>query len=164
MPYTEEEKRLRNNDRAKRWREKHREEIREKDKEKYQNNKEKKKEYREKHKEAIAETKKEYYKKNKEERLEQQKEYGKTENGKRSRRINGWKMNGLIVDDYNIIYDRWLNSEKCEMCLCEYKITKKGYLNKCMEHSHTTGEFRSICCMSCNQRIRWIDKKNKRVE
>ena len=111
--------------------------------------------YREKHKEKIAEKQKEYDKNNKEKILE----YKQTENGKRSTRINNWKRRGLIVEDYNIIYDRWLNSAKCEMCLCEYKMTKKGYLDRCMEHNHTTGEFRSICCRSCNNHMRWIDKK-----
>ena len=134
MPYTEEERRLKRNEASKRWREKHKKKIAEYNEE-----------YKEKHKEEIAEQRKEYY---------------KTPNGKRSKRIGNWKHIGLKVDDYNEIYDRWLNSEKCEKCNKEYFMTKGGYLDKCLEHNHTTGEFRNICCSSCNQQMRWNDEKN----
>ena len=158
MPLSkEEEKKIRRKEWDRRYREKHKEAIAELNKE-----------WREKNKEKIAEYNeeymKEYYEKNKEKILEKQREYFETENGKKSKRshtIRCWKKRGLIVDDYNIIYDRWLISEKCEMCDKEYKMTKGGYLNKCMEHNHTTGEFRSICCNSCNTKMLYLDEEKK---
>ena len=142
MPYSLQEKRLRRIEANRRYREKHKEKLAERNKKYNENNKEKKREYNKKNKEARA-------------------EYYKTENGKRVYTISNWKKSGLIVEDYNIIYDRWLNSEKCEMCLCEYKMTKGGYLNKCLEHSHITGKFRSICCWSCNAKMRYIDENHE---
>jgi len=146
MPYTEEEKRLRRNEANRKSYQKHKEKRLENRKEYYQNNKEKQKEYYENNKEKVLE----YYK-----------EYKQTENGKRNNKISTWKYSGLIVDDYDTIYDRWLNSVKCEMCDKEYKMTKKGYLDKCLEHNHTTGEFRSICCISCNGKMRYLDEEKK---
>ena len=71
---------------------------------------------------------KEYYKKN-----------------KHNFKINRWKEMGLISTDYKSIYNRWLNSKNCEKCGHDY-----SYSEKCMDHSHSTGEFRAILCHACN--------------
>ena len=75
-----------------------------------------------------------------------------TPEGKKSQRITHWKQQGLI-GDYDIIYNRYINNDKCELC----KKTYKDNRDKCMEHNHTTGEFRSICCQRCNANM--LDKK-----
>ena len=64
-----------------------------------------------------------------------------------------WKHAGLIINDYNIIYNRWKNSIKCELCSLSYTAKNK----KCMDHCHKTGKFRSICCQKCN--LNMLDKK-----
>tara|TARA_R110000824_G_scaffold181215_6_gene361960 strand:+ start:159 stop:605 length:447 start_codon:yes stop_codon:yes gene_type:complete len=91
-----------------------------------------------------------------------QKEYKKKwyqENKERTRqqnKINEWKRRGLITDDFNLIYNRWINSTNCELCNHNYSESQK-----CMDHSHTTGEFRSICCNKCNSNMLDISiKKN----
>jgi len=67
-----------------------------------------------------------------------------------------WKKNGLkfTEDEFNLIYDRWLKSTNCELCNHDYSRSKK-----CMEHSHITGKFRSICCNRCNSNMPDIKKR-----
>ena len=78
-------------------------------------------------------------------RKEYDKKYQQSEKGKKSHTINNWKFNGLI-GDYDAIYDRYIASTHCELCKQPYKNSK----DKCMDHCHITGEFRNICCNSCN--------------
>ena len=87
------------------------------------------------------ETNKKYYEKNK----EKIKEYQQSENGKKYRTINQWKKRGLI-GDYDAIYDKYINSTHCELCNQPY--TESNW--RCMDHCHTTHQFRHICCNSCN--------------
>ncbi len=109
-------------------------------------------------KEEKKEYGKEYYKNNREKILLQIKEYNQTEKGKMNTKINEWKKNpkngyGLICenrDEYEYIYDRYLNSERCEECSKEY--TEDNW--KCMDHCHLTGLFRDIICNSCNMKRR----------
>ncbi len=88
----------------------------------------------------------------KEEKKEYDKEYRQSENGKKSKTINQWKHIGLVVtskEEMDEIYDRWLNSERCEKKSCEYTETNW----KCMDHEHLNGKygaFRNIICNSCN--------------
>tara|TARA_R110002096_G_scaffold39376_3_gene107806 strand:+ start:68 stop:523 length:456 start_codon:yes stop_codon:yes gene_type:complete len=89
-----------------------------------------------KDKEKAKQYAKQYYK---------QYEYIQTEKNLKKRIIRSWKSQGLIAD-YDIIYDRYLNSEKCELCDRVYR----NHKDKCMEHNHITCEFRSICCRGCN--------------
>ena len=88
------------------------------------------KKYYQKNKEKIKQQKKEYYENNK----EYHKEYDKTENGKKSRRINN------------------LNCKNCEKCSVELTDGNTSSNRRCMDHSHTTGQFRNIICHGCNVR------------
>ena len=104
-------------------------------------------------KEELAKTRKEYYEKNKEKIKQQHKEYRKTHISKMSVKISGWKHSGLICenrDEYEYIYDRLLNSERCEEPKCNKEYTKDNW--KCMDHCHLTGLFRNILCHSCNSK------------
>ncbi len=76
-------------------------------------------------------------------------------NKQKSNLKHKWKSRGLIVDDYNKIYDIWLNTDKCDICK-----TELNNKNKCMEHSHKTGEFRGIVCRRCNKNMLDIKHKN----
>jgi len=64
-----------------------------------------------------------------------------------------WKQKGLNLDNFEYIYEKYINSTHCELCNNEYE----GNQNKQMEHNHETGEFRNIVCRSCNQKK--ADKK-----
>ena len=75
--------------------------------------------------------------------------YKQTPKGKMTNKISIWKYNGLICDtrdDYELIYIRWLDSERCEECNKPYTTKNK----KCMDHNHENGVFRNILCHPCN--------------
>ena len=67
--------------------------------------KEYKKQYREKNKEKI----KEYYQKNKEKIKEQQTKYNQTEKCKKIKRISQWKSRGIVHQNYDELYEKYIN-------------------------------------------------------
>ena len=77
----------------------------------------------------------------------QQREYRKTPTGKKMNTCSSWRGQGLITDDIDAVYERYINSNNCECCGNEYKANR----DKHMDHNHTTGEFRNILCRRCNQ-------------
>ena len=105
----------------------------------------------EKNKEKIKQQQKEYRAKNKDKRQE----YLQTEKAIKSRRITMWKLYGLKTEDYDNIYELYMNTTHCQKCnielSCGGKTTKT---TKCLDHSHITGEFRNILCHSCNTKRR----------
>ena len=97
--------------------------------------KEQMKEYRQANKEKIKEQQKEYREANKEKYKEYQKKYY---------RISTWKSRGVISSDFNALYEKYINTNECELCgTC---LTKKKHL----DHCHITGEFKNIICGVCN--------------
>tara|TARA_R110000803_G_scaffold166431_1_gene229772 strand:- start:553 stop:930 length:378 start_codon:yes stop_codon:yes gene_type:complete len=72
---------------------------------------------------------------------------------KKSHTISDWKHRGLICDDYDKLYEAYLQSTNCEECCCEYSIKGNGIgIFKCMDHDHLTGLFRNFLCSPCNLR------------
>ena len=53
-----------------------------------------------------------------------------------------WKMYGLIMDNFEEIYNEYIYATHCDLCEKEFKTT----LDRQMEHDHKTGEFRNIVC------------------
>jgi hypothetical protein len=88
---------------------------------------------------------------------EYMKKWGKTPKGLKSRTISGWKSYGL-VGDYEEIYNRYLNTDNCELCGVLFQ--GRGNDKKCMDHNHITGEFRNICCHKCNMNKQSKQKNN----
>jgi len=64
----------------------------------------------------------------------------------KSTMIYGWKKSGLIYDNYDELYDVYINTMECQHCQTEF--TKKNC--RCMDHNHETGLFRKIVCNRCN--------------
>ena len=70
------------------------------------------------------------------------KKYNENSYRKKKSLFNTWKSRGL-TGDYEAIYTRYINTNNCDLCNIELN-------KKCMDHNHTTGEFRNIVCPKCN--------------
>ncbi len=117
----------------------------------YQKNKEKRKQQRKEYYEKNKDKRKEYLKKNK----DKIKEKSQTEKGIKSHRINNWKCRNIIHHNFDELYEKYINTEHCELCnikLTEDKIRTKT--TRCLDHCHETGEVRNIVCHSCNCKLR----------
>ena len=92
---------------------------------------------------------KEYRELTKEKKKEYMKEYRKTDAYKKSYRITNWKKSGVKSDDFNSLYEHYLNCKNCENCNVELQ---NGNVKnkKCLDHDHETGLFRNIICNRCN--------------
>jgi hypothetical protein len=133
------------------------EEILQKQKDAYYNN----------HEERLIKNRKSYHKNKKlvpeevkEENRQKRKEYYKIKreenkpNIVKSNRIRKWKSRGVKCDDWDNLYDRYINTTNCEECNVELIEGIFGSNKRCLDHNHTTGEFRNVLCNLCNCRRR----------
>jgi len=67
-----------------------------------------------------------------------------------------WKKSGLIYDNYDELYEVYINTMQCEHCQTEF--TKNN--RRCLDHDHTTGLFRKIVCHRCNTQDSYIKYPN----
>lgn len=81
---------------------------------------------------------------------ESKKEYYKTEIGIKNRRIRKWKFRGVIHPNFDELYEKYINTEHCELCNIKLTEGKRTHTTRCLDHCHETGEFRNILCHSCN--------------
>ena len=115
---------------------------------------ERNKKWREKNKEKVLQYEKEYRKENKDKIAEYQKEYNQTPQGIKSRVISGWKKSGLVHEDYDVLYETYLQTNECNVCKKEFKDS----FDRCMDHDHSTGLFRQVLCRNCNTQDNWKKK------
>ena len=116
---------------------KDKEKQKEYDRQRYLKNKEEMKEKGKKYYEEKREEKlkymKEYNEKNKDKKKQYNREYIKNEKGKKSAMISAWKVKGLVEDDYDAIYDRYINTHECYCCK---KPIHQGIGSRVMDHDH----------------------------
>ena len=125
----------------------------------HQDNKERRRLYHIKYNENRYKNNKKKIKENRENNKEHKRKYdliySQSPQGKKTHKIAKWKKRGLICDDYNLIYEKYLNTLNCDNCNCILTIDRFNTLTtKCMDHDHNTGLFRNILCHCCNIKIR----------
>jgi len=82
-----------------------------------------------------------------------------------NKRIRNWKNMGLICDDYEKLYDKYIHTEFCE--LCNIKLTdenKTSNTKRCLDHDHKTGLFRNIVCKCCNGKTDLKCRKDNKLK
>jgi hypothetical protein len=106
-----------------------------------------------KDKERKKEIDRRYRENNKEQIKESNRVYRQTEKGKKSNRIKLWRKKG-VIGDYDKLYEKYVNTDKCEIC----KSVFKSDFYRCLDHDHETGEFRYVLCRACNNKDAWKNK------
>ena len=74
--------------------------------------------------------------------------YRESVKGQKKQAYHHWKRYGLNMEDFDNIYDRYVNTKYCDICKCSFENIKKR-----MEHDHKTGEFRGVVCNRCNSNM-----------
>ncbi len=74
--------------------------------------------------------------------------------GQKRNRINNWKQQGIIVDDYDALYERYMSTTHCEKCSV---LLTSGVpmtrTTKCIDHDHSIKDrenVRAVLCLACN--------------
>lgn len=112
------------------------------------------KQYYQKNKEKKLKQVKDYYENNKDYLNDKKKEYYRTPVGKKVRIMSGWKTQGVInVNDD--MYENYINTTCCDCCKTEFKDS----FDRCLDHNHTTGEFRQVLCRNCNNMDKWENRE-----
>ena len=112
------------------------------------------KKYREENKEAIAKKEKKYREENREAINLKKKEWRERnpEKDHKSNTISLWRGRGVEDEDFDLLYDVYLKETNCWICCKKFNKIKK-YDFKCLDHNHSTGEARYICCHYCNLHV-----------
>ena len=78
--------------------------------------------------------------------------YDQSPAGRKKHRIKNWKNRGIICDDYDALYDRFMSTTHCEKCsvLLTGGSCRTG---KCLDHDHDIKDrpnVRGVLCFACN--------------
>lgn len=107
------------------------------------------KEWRKRNKAHIIEYSHKWFMKNGDRRRAQARLWSKTESGRKCQRIQCWKKHGIIHEDYDKLYEQYMNAKECENCSIPLTFGWHGDA-RCVDHCHETGQFRNILCRVCN--------------
>tara|TARA_R110000824_G_scaffold376728_1_gene567830 strand:- start:453 stop:824 length:372 start_codon:yes stop_codon:yes gene_type:complete len=113
----------------------------------------KNKAWREANVEKIKADKKAYREANAEKIKANKKAYLQTPQGKKTNRIGRWKQLGIISDDFEALYEKYLGTINCEDCECVLTEDKRTTsTTRCQDHCHKTGLPRAVVCQACNRK------------
>jgi len=73
-----------------------------------------------------------------------------------------WVYKYKLKDNFErlkLVYYIFLNCKKCELCNKDFNEDEK----KNLDHCHSSGYFRFICCSKCNNNLIMVDKYKRRV-
>ena len=70
--------------------------------------------------------------------------------------LNNWKKRGVINDNFDELYNYYINCFKCESCDCDI-VPGNCKNGRYLDHDHETGLFRNIVCPKCNVIRRYQD-------
>ena len=76
--------------------------------------------------------------------------------------IQSWKKYGIKSNDYNSLFNLYSQATHCYLCDVLFEQGSSIY-KKCLDHDHSSGYPRFICCHPCNIRLSKIDKQRKDV-
>ena len=90
--------------------------------------------------------------KNKEDKTKYNRQYAKSDKGKKKKAFGNWRRVGIIFHDWDLLYDIYLEATKCDFCKCELD-TGLYKTKKCLDHDHDIIDdenVRGILCFGCN--------------
>ena len=71
----------------------------------------------------------------------------------KTKTISKWKYKGVVYDDWDELYYKYIRTLKCCSCNKEFN----NSYERCLDHDHSTGLFRAIVCRGCNNHDRYIN-------
>jgi len=72
---------------------------------------------------------------------------------KKSDLIKVWKYRGVKSEDYNKLFEKYININNCELCNIQFNKDRKYNSWKCLDHDHETGLYRQTICNNCNSKF-----------
>ena len=78
--------------------------------------------------------------------IELPKSYYDNQKRYKTNKICHWKSIGVIYDDFDDLYEVYMNTMECQYCKKPFETS----YDRCLDHNHETGLFRMILCQGCN--------------
>tara|TARA_R110000823_G_scaffold102209_1_gene219262 strand:- start:864 stop:1391 length:528 start_codon:yes stop_codon:yes gene_type:complete len=64
----------------------------------------------------------------------------------KSKMISTWKHKGVVYNNFDTLYQHYIETLNCEWCGKVFENTRERHL----DHDHSTGAFRLVVCHKCN--------------
>ena len=100
-----------------------------------------------------------YYYKNHKKCLARSKKY-RNNNLKEKKRcaIKTWRSRGVVSEDFNSLYDQYIQILNCENCGVDFGERGDGSCTfRVLDHCHVSGQVRNVLCQLCNIRRGYVD-------